>query len=223
MRQLNRLTSCVCLLACAALAQAADASLFGTTSPPPIGRRKRCPSAMGASARWCLAASTSSACRSPRNRCGPAGPAPKAATTTACRRSRRPTLMAAIGKQLLDGATLKPEDVAKQLGRKMHNYGDYQSFGDLIIESAGGEGAVTDYRRELDLDRGHGAREVQAGRRRLSPRLLRFVSRTRCWSRAGSAPARRSCACASRCPTIAAPRRASIAASTARGSPFPGA
>ena len=42
--------------------------------------------------------------------------------------------MRSVGKQLLDGATLKPEDVAKQLGRKMHNYGDYQSFGDLIIE-----------------------------------------------------------------------------------------
>ena len=43
-------------------------------------------------------------------------------------------LMRSIGKQLLDGAQLKPEAVAKQLGRKMHNYGDYQSFGDLIIE-----------------------------------------------------------------------------------------
>ena len=43
--------------------------------------------------------------------------------------------MRTIGKQLLDGAQLKPEDVAKQLGRKMHNYGDYQSFGDLIIET----------------------------------------------------------------------------------------
>src|SRR3954471_5139804 len=46
-------------------------------------------------------------------------------------------LMRAIGKKLVDGATLAPEDVAKQLGRKMHNYGDYQSFCDLIIESDG--------------------------------------------------------------------------------------
>src|SRR5262245_54938103 len=34
-------------------------------------------------------------------------------------------LMRSIGKQLLDGARLEPEAVAKQLGRKMHNYGDY--------------------------------------------------------------------------------------------------
>jgi alpha-L-fucosidase 2 len=62
----------------------------------------------------------------------------------------------AIGKQLLEGATLAPEDVARTLGRKMHNYGDYQSFGDLIIENepAPDAGAVTDYRRELDLDAG---------------------------------------------------------------------
>src|SRR5690349_351883 len=31
-------------------------------------------------------------------------------------------LMRSTGKQLTDGAQLKPEDVAKQLGRKMHNY-----------------------------------------------------------------------------------------------------
>jgi alpha-L-fucosidase 2 len=62
-------------------------------------------------------------------------------------------LMRSIGKQLVDGARLEPEAVAKQLGRKMHNYGDYQSFGDLIIEPAVADTApVTDYRRELDLD-----------------------------------------------------------------------
>jgi alpha-L-fucosidase 2 len=60
-------------------------------------------------------------------------------------------LMRAIGKKLADGATLKPEEVAKQLGRKMHNYGDYQSFGDLIIEREGETAPVSNYRRELDL------------------------------------------------------------------------
>jgi alpha-L-fucosidase 2 len=62
------------------------------------------------------------------------------------------TVMRAISKQLTDGATLAPEAVAKQLGRKMHNYGDYQSFGDLIIESSSSTEAAADYRRELDLD-----------------------------------------------------------------------
>ena len=36
----------------------------------------------------------------------------------------------------------------------MHNYGDYQSFGDLVIESESSADPVTDYRRELDLDAG---------------------------------------------------------------------
>jgi alpha-L-fucosidase 2 len=61
----------------------------------------------------------------------------------------------AVGKQLLE-RSLEPEPLAKQLGRKMHNYGDYQSFGDLVIEleapPEGGE--VTGYRRELDLESG---------------------------------------------------------------------
>ena len=63
-------------------------------------------------------------------------------------------LMSSIGRKLLDGATLAPEEVAKQLGRKMHNYGDYQGFGDLIIETDASTEPVTDYRRELDLDAG---------------------------------------------------------------------
>ena len=64
-------------------------------------------------------------------------------------------LVKSIGKQLLT-TSLEPEAVARQLGRKMHNYGDYQSFGDLIIESevSTDAGEPTDYRRELDLDAG---------------------------------------------------------------------
>ena len=63
-------------------------------------------------------------------------------------------VMTTVGKQLLGGATLKPEDVAKQLGRKMHNYGDYQSFGDLIVELESSDEPASDYRRELDLQAG---------------------------------------------------------------------
>ena len=60
-----------------------------------------------------------------------------------------------IGKQLVDGAKLEPEAVAAQLGRKMLNYGDYQSFGDLLIEAELPPGeSPADYRRELDLDAG---------------------------------------------------------------------
>jgi alpha-L-fucosidase 2 len=58
----------------------------------------------------------------------------------------------AVGKRLLDGSTLEPEAVARELGGKMTGYGDYQSFGDLLIEDLGGAGEATAYRRELDLD-----------------------------------------------------------------------
>jgi alpha-L-fucosidase 2 len=63
-------------------------------------------------------------------------------------------VMTAVSKQLLEGASLEPEAVARQLGRKMHNYGDYQSFGDLVIELEGSSDPVSDYRRELDLATG---------------------------------------------------------------------
>jgi len=63
-------------------------------------------------------------------------------------------LMRSIGKQLTDGARLEPEAVAKQLGRKMHNYGDYQSFGEFVIERDADTNPVSGYRRELDLDTG---------------------------------------------------------------------
>jgi len=64
------------------------------------------------------------------------------------------TTVAAVGKQLLDGATLEPEAVAKKLGRKMQNYGDYQGFGDLLIDLETSGEPVRDYRRDLDLDTG---------------------------------------------------------------------
>ena len=64
-------------------------------------------------------------------------------------------LVRSIGEKLLDGSSLDPQVVVDQLGRKMRNYGDYQSFGDLVIETAPGADPVSDYRRELDLDSGN--------------------------------------------------------------------
>src|SRR4051812_20347384 len=63
-------------------------------------------------------------------------------------------LVAKVGKQLLEGAALEPDAIAKQLGRTMRNYGDYQSFGDLLVELETTTDPVTEYRRELDLDAG---------------------------------------------------------------------
>src|SRR5690349_12086484 len=71
--------------------------------------------------------------------------------------------MSAVSEQLLDGSTLAPEAVAGQLGRKMHNYGDYQSFGDLIIESLADDGETGGYRRELDLSTGMAREKFRRG------------------------------------------------------------
>src|SRR5437868_3696736 len=60
-------------------------------------------------------------------------------------------LVNSIGRKLVDGATLAPEEVARQLGRKMRGYGDYQSFGDLVIERDADDAPASNYRRELDL------------------------------------------------------------------------
>lgn len=46
---------------------------------------------------------------------------------------------------------LEPEAVAARLGRKITGYGDYQTFGDLLLRFAPAKGTVSDYRRELDL------------------------------------------------------------------------
>ncbi|HEY5810716.1 MAG TPA: glycoside hydrolase family 95 protein, partial [Povalibacter sp.] len=46
---------------------------------------------------------------------------------------------------------LEPADVAARLGRKIVGYGDYQTFGDLMLEFPAAPGAVSNYRRELDL------------------------------------------------------------------------
>ncbi|MDE2184564.1 MAG: glycoside hydrolase family 95 protein [Alphaproteobacteria bacterium] len=48
---------------------------------------------------------------------------------------------------------LAPEDVAAALGQKMTAYGDYQTFGDLLLNFPDATGAAQDYRRTLDLEK----------------------------------------------------------------------
>jgi alpha-L-fucosidase 2 len=45
---------------------------------------------------------------------------------------------------------MTPEETAAILGREPRAYGDYQTFGELVIETPPG-GAVSAYRRELDI------------------------------------------------------------------------
>ncbi len=61
--------------------------------------------------------------------------------------------LAAVRNTLVEKGAMEPETVAKELGRKTIGYGDYQNFGELILQLPKVDG-VTDYRRELDLDNG---------------------------------------------------------------------
>lgn len=60
-----------------------------------------------------------------------------------------------VARELNKKGSLAPEYVAAKLGRKARGYGDYQSFGELVLLT-NGTGEVSEYRRELDLERGVG-------------------------------------------------------------------
>ncbi len=57
----------------------------------------------------------------------------------------------AVAEEIDRVGQLAPEVVAGRIGRKIIGYGDYQTFGDLILEFPATTGTVTNYRRELDL------------------------------------------------------------------------
>lgn len=63
------------------------------------------------------------------------------------------TKLNAVRKTLNEKGEMAPEAVAKELGRKTMGYGDYQNFGELAL-SFPQTSAVTNYRRELDLNNG---------------------------------------------------------------------
>ncbi len=133
MRNVIRLTLASSLFAASAGTLPRHPISSGTTSPPPTGKRKRCPSATAASAPWCSVACSPSALQIAEKSLWTGGPGTEGGYDYGLPAESQVDLMRAIGKQLVEGAPLEPEAVAKQLGRKMHNYGDYQSFGDLII------------------------------------------------------------------------------------------
>lgn len=59
--------------------------------------------------------------------------------------------LAKVRKTLEAQGRMKPEAVAQQLGNKITGYGDYQTFGDLLLEFPSLDG-VSHYRRELDVE-----------------------------------------------------------------------
>lgn len=61
--------------------------------------------------------------------------------------------VARVVRELDQKGSLAPEYVAAKLGRKARGYGDYQSFGELVL-LPNGMGDISHYRRELDLEQG---------------------------------------------------------------------
>jgi alpha-L-fucosidase 2 len=59
--------------------------------------------------------------------------------------------LADVQETLARQGSLPPESVAERLGRAAKGYGNYQSFGDLLLDFHHGA-AISDYRRELDID-----------------------------------------------------------------------
>ncbi len=59
--------------------------------------------------------------------------------------------LASVRKTLTEKGSMEPTDVAKLLGRKTIGYGDYQNFGELLLNFPQ-QGAVSNYQRNLDLN-----------------------------------------------------------------------
>jgi alpha-L-fucosidase 2 len=56
-----------------------------------------------------------------------------------------------VRQQIVKNGFVVPEDAAKLMGRKIKGYGDYQTFGDLVMEWPELTSSVSSYKRELDL------------------------------------------------------------------------
>ena len=155
MRQWIRLTSCAWLVACATLASAADASLLWYDRPAVDWEKEALPIGNGRMGAMVFGGVDAERLQIAEKSLWTGGPGSEGGYDSGLPDASQAEAVRGIGQRLLD-ATLTPEDVARQLGRKMRNYGDYQSFGDLIIElaPAGDAGEVTEYRRELDLAAG---------------------------------------------------------------------
>ncbi|HET9862524.1 MAG TPA: glycoside hydrolase family 95 protein [Steroidobacteraceae bacterium] len=146
-----RLSSCVFLIACASFCEAAEANLLWYDQPATDWEKEALPIGNGRMGAMVFGGVASERLQISEKSLRTGGPGSEGGYDYGLPAESQVATTTAVGKKLLDGSTLEPEAVASQLGRKMHNYGDYQSFGDLIIESASAAGEATDYRRELDL------------------------------------------------------------------------
>lgn len=60
--------------------------------------------------------------------------------------------LAKVRNTIATEGSISPEAAAELLGRKITGYGDYQTFGDLILDSAQNDSGVIGYKRALSLD-----------------------------------------------------------------------
>jgi alpha-L-fucosidase 2 len=152
MRHSTRLAAVAGLLAFAATAQAQNANLLWYDKPATDWEKEALPIGNGRIGAMVFGGLDSERIQISEKSLWTGGPGSEGGYDYGLPADSQAALMRSIGKQLADGAKLEPEDLAKQLGRKMHNYGDYQSFGDFIIEREPDATPVSGYRRELDLD-----------------------------------------------------------------------
>ncbi len=151
MRHSIRLTVCGCLMALASLSWGAESTVMWYDKPATDWEKEALPIGNGRMGAMVFGGVQSERLQISEKSLWTGGPGAEGGYDYGLPAQSQAALVTSIGKRLLEGATLEPEAVAKQLGRKMHNYGDYQSFGDLIIESSGAQGEIAGYRRELDL------------------------------------------------------------------------
>jgi alpha-L-fucosidase 2 len=59
--------------------------------------------------------------------------------------------LAEVRNQITKKGSVTPEEAARLMGRKIKGYGDYQTFGDLLLEWPELTSSVDSYKRELDL------------------------------------------------------------------------
>lgn len=57
-----------------------------------------------------------------------------------------------VRKAIATNGSVTPELAAERMGRKITAYGDYQTFGELVLRFAGNDSGVTRYQRALSLD-----------------------------------------------------------------------
>jgi alpha-L-fucosidase 2 len=163
MRRLQYLTSCVCLLAMAAMAHGSEAVLW-YDKPATDWEKEALPIGNGRIGAMVFGGVDAERLQISEKSLWTGGPGTEGGYDFGLPAESQSAAVDELGRQLLAGATRAPEEVARQLGRKMHNYGDYQSFGDLIIEiESSQQDPVAGYRRELDLAAGMARVEYKRG------------------------------------------------------------